>query len=168
MPKTSLPKMHLFTSDVAISDYSPHELIDMEGSAFFDIASKLTSKEFICLMKVISDGPQNDIKEITQSKIRSLIKANLFKIINVISYYEKLSQKEFQIRQKPKLFYEIKSKWHFSSTQSYRLEILLRRIENFSDKNEIEKKIKDCKKSNSVLNVLNLLIKNNVVNWSKL
>ena len=48
MPKTSLPKMHLFTSDVAISDYSPHELIDMEGSAFFDIASKLTSKEFIC------------------------------------------------------------------------------------------------------------------------
>ena len=168
MPKTSLPKMHLFTSDVAISDYSPHELIDMEGSAFFDIASKLTSKEFICLMKVISDGPQNDIKEITQSKIHSLIKANLFKIINVISYYEKLSQKEFQIRQKPKLFYEIKSKWHFSSTQSYRLEILLRRIENFSNKNEIEEKIKDCKKSNSVLNVLNLLIKNNVVNWSKL
>ena len=50
MPKTSLPKMHLFTSDVAISDYSNHELIDMEGSAFFDIASKLTSNEFICLM----------------------------------------------------------------------------------------------------------------------
>ena len=168
LPKATLPKMHLFTSDIPISDYSTYELIDMEGSAFFDIASKLTSKEFICLMKVISDGPENDIKEITKSKISNLIKENLSKIIDVISYYERLSEEEFQIIDKPKLFNEIKSKWHFSSTQSYRLEILLRRIENFSDKNEIEEKIKDCKKSNSVLNVLNLLIKNNVVNWSKL
>ena len=168
MPKTSLPKMHLFTSDVAISDYSTHELIDMEGSAFFDIASKLTSNEFICLMKIISDGPQNDIKEITKSKIRNLIKENLIKIIDVISYYERLSQEEFQIRQKPKLFYEIKSKWHFTATQSYRLENLLRRIENFCNKNEIEEKIKGCKTSSSVVNVLNLMIKKNLVNWSKL
>ena len=168
MPKTSLPKMHLFTSDVTISDYSAHELIDMEGSAFYDIASKLTSKEFICLMKIISDGPQNDIKEITKSKISNLIKENLFKITDVISYYERLSQKEMQVRQKPKLFYEIRSKWHFSSTQSYKLELLLRRIENFCNKNEIEEKIKDCKNSNSVFNVLNLMIKNNLVDWSKL
>ena len=140
----------------------------MEGSAFFDIASKLTSKEFICLMKVISDGPQNEIKEITKSKIRNLIKVNLFKIIEVISYYERLSQKEMQVRQKPKLFYEIRSKWHFSSTQSYKLELLLRRIENFCNKNEIEEKIKDCKTSNCVINILNLMIKKNLVNWSKL
>ena len=168
MPKATMPKMHLFTSDIPISDYTSYELIDMEGSAFFDIASKLTSKEFICLMKVISDGPLNDIQEITKSKIRNLIKENLFKIIDVVSYYERLSQKEFQIRQKPKLFYEIKSKWHFTSTQSYRLESLLRRVENFCNKNEIEEKIKDCKTSNSVVNVLHLMIKNNIVNWSKI
>ena len=29
MPKTTLPKMHLFTSDIPITDYSAHELIDM-------------------------------------------------------------------------------------------------------------------------------------------
>ena len=168
LPKTSLPKMHLFTSDVPISDYSDYELIDMEGSAFFDIASKLTSNEFICLMKIISDGPQNDIKEITKSKIRNLIKENLIKIIDVISYYERLSQEEFQIRQKPKLFYEIKSQWHFTVTQSYRLENLLRRIENFCTKKEIEEKIRGCKTSSSVVNVLNLMIKKNLVNWSKL
>jgi len=168
MPKTLLPKMHLFTSDIPISDYSTYELIDMEGSAFFDIASRLTSKEFICLKKVISDGPQNEIKEITRSKIRNLIKKNLFTIIDVISYYERLSEEEFQIRQKPKLFYEIKSKWHFSVTQSHRLETLLRRIENLCNKNEIEEKIKGCKTSNSVVNVLNLMIKNNLVDWSKL
>ena len=167
MPKTTLPKMHLFTSDIPISDYSTYELIDMEGSAFFDIASKLTSKEFICLMKVISDGPENDIKEITKSKISNLIKENLLKIIDVISYYERLSEEEFQIIDKPKLFNEIKSKWHFSATQSYRLETLLRRIEIFCNKKDIEKTIKNCETSNSVINVLNTKIKNNLVNWSK-
>ena len=168
MPKTSLPKMHLFTSDVAISDYSPHELIDMEGSAFFDIASKLTSKEFICLMKVISDGPNNKINEITKSKIYNLIKQNLFKIIDVISYYERLSGEELQIREKPKLFYEIKSKWHFSVTQSHKLETLLRRVEVFCNNNDIVERIKNCESSASVIDVLNLEIKNNLVNWSEL
>ena len=167
LPKATLPKMNLFTSDIPISDYSTYELIDMEGSAFFDIASKLTSKEFICLMKVISDGPENDIKEITKSKISDLIKENLLKIINVISYYERLSEEEFQIIDKPKLFNEIKSKWHFSATQSYRLETLLRRIEIFCNKKDIEKTIKNCETSNSVINVLNTKIKNNLVNWSK-
>lgn len=167
LPKTTLPKMHLFTSNIPISDYSTYELIDMEGSAFFDIASKLTSKEFICLMKVISDGPKNDIKEITKSKISNLIKVNLFKIIDVVSYYERLSEEEFQIIDKPKLFNEIKSKWHFSATQSYRLETLLRRIEIFCNKKDIEKTIKNCETSNSVINVLNSKIKNNLVNWSK-
>ena len=167
MPKTSLSKMHLFTSDSPVSDYSAYQLIDMEGSAFFDIASKLTSKEFICLMKVISDGPKNKIKEITKSKISNLIKENLLKIIDVISYYERLSEKEFQILEKPKLFSEIKSKWHFTATQSYRLETLLRRIEVFYNKRDIEEKIKHCETSISVINVLNLMIKKNIVNWSK-
>ena len=166
-PKAILPKMHLFTSDIPISDYSTYELIDMEGSAFFDIASKLTSKEFICLMKIISDGPKNDIKEITKLKTKNLIKANLIKIIDVVSYYERLSGEEFQIIDKPKLFNEIKSKWHFSATQSCKLENLLRRIEIFCNKKDIKKTIKNCETSDSVMNILNSKIKNNLVNWSK-
>ncbi len=167
MPKATVPKMHLFTSDIPISDYTSYELIDMEGSAFFDIASKLTSKEFICLMKVISDGPKNDIKGISKLKITNLIKVNLFKIIDVVSYYERISEEGFLIIDKPELFYDIKSKWHFSATQSFKLETLLRRIENFCNKKEIEKIIKNCETSKSVINVLNLKIKNNLVNWSK-
>ncbi len=167
MPKTSLPKMHLFTSDIPISDYSTYELIDMEGSAFFDIASKLTSKEFICLMKVISDGSENDIKEITKLKISNLIKENLLKIIDVISYYERLSEVEFQIKEKPELFYAIKSKWHFTATQSYKLETLLRRIEVYCNNRDLEEKINSCKTSHSVINLLNSKIKKNIINWSK-
>ena len=92
---------------------------------------------------------------------------NLVKIIDVVSYYERLSKEELQIAEKPKLFYEIKSKWHFSKTQSYRLETLLRRIEIFCNKKDIKENIKFCGTSNSVINVLNSKIKKNLVRWSK-
>ena len=166
MPKSNLPKMSLLTTDIPIMDYSSKELIDMEGSAFFDIASKLTSKEFICIMKIISDGPENNIKQLTKLRIIELLKLNLTKIAQVVSYYENLSENENQIKAKPDIFFKISSNWHFSVTQSSQLENLLRRLKVFCDNNEIMDLIKQCKSSNSVINSLNNKIKTNKVNWS--
>ena len=165
-PRTHLPKMNLFTSDVPINDYSSQELIDMEGIAFYDIVSKFTSNELICLMKVISDGPENNIKSLNRDKIIDLIKSNINNIEEIVSYYEKLSQLDFLNNQKPYLFTQITSNWHFTVTQKYKLENLLRRIKFFlCDKNVLEI-IKDCKKGNSVLNILDLKIKQSEVDWS--
>ena len=166
MPKSNLPKMSLLTTDIPITDYSSKELIDMEGSAFFDIASKLTSKEFICIMKIISDGPENNIKQLTKLRIIELLKLNLTKIAQVVSYYENLSQNENQIKEKPEIFFKISSNWHFSVTQSSQLENLLRRLKVFCDNNEIMDLIKQCKSSSSVINSLNNKIETNKVNWS--
>ena len=167
MPKSNLPKMSLLTTDIPITDYSSKELIDMEGSAFFDIASKLTSKEFICIMKIISDGPENNIKQLTKLRIIELLKLNLTKIAQVVSYYENLSENENQIKAKPDIFFKISSNWHFSVTQSSQLENLLRRLKVFCDNNEIMDLIKQCKSSSSVINSLNNKIENNKVNWSE-
>ena len=166
MPKSNLPKMSLLTTDIPITDYSSKELIDMEGSAFFDIASKLTSKEFICIMKIISDGPENNIKQLTKLRIIELLKLNLTKIAQVVSYYENLSENENQIKAKPDIFFKISSNWHFSVTQSSQLENLLRRLKVFCDNNEIMDLIKQCKSSSSVINSLNNKIETNKVNWS--
>ena len=46
--KTNLHRMELLTTDVPITDYSNQELIDMEGSAFYDIAGKLTKRKQVC------------------------------------------------------------------------------------------------------------------------
>ena len=167
MPKSNLLKMSLLTTDIPITDYSSKELIDMEGSAFFDIASKLTSKEFICIIKIISDGPENNIKQLTKLRIIELLKLNLTKIAQVVSYYENLSENENQIKAKPDIFFKISSKWHFSVTQSSQLENLLRRLKVFCDNNEIMDLIKQCKSSSSVINSLNNKIKTNKVNWSE-
>ena len=166
MPKSNLPKMSLLTTDIPITNYSSKELIDMEGSAFFDIASKLTSKEFICIMKIISDGPENNIKQLTKLRIIELLKLNLTKIAQVVSYYENLSENENKIKEKPEIFFKISSNWHFSVTQSSQLENLLRRLKVFCDNNEIMNLIKQCKSSSSVINSLNNKIETNKVNWS--
>ena len=166
MPRSVLSKMHLFTSDTPINNYSFHELIDMEGSAFYDIASKFTSNELICLMKVISDGPKNDIKDLNKDRIIDLIKSNIMNIKKVISYYENLSHFDFLRNKKPYLYTQIISRWHFSVTQKYQLENLLRRIKSFLPDNNVLEIIKDCEKGASVLDILDFKIKQSEVDWS--
>jgi nucleoside phosphorylase len=166
MPKASFHKMNLFTTDVPLTDYTLHELIDMEGSAFFDITNKLSGREFICLMKVISDGPNNNIEDLNKFKIRELIKLNIANIKTIVSYYEKLSMDQYQIIQQPKILSKILSQWHFSVSQKHRLENLIKRINILSKDEEITKLIKDCKNSRSVITILEEKILNTKVDWS--
>jgi len=166
MPKASLHKMNLFTTDVPLLDYSLHELIDMEGSAFYDITNKLSGREFICLMKVISDGPNNNIKDLNKFKIRGLIELNITNIKTIVSYYEKLSMDQYQIIQQPKILSKILSQWHFSVSQKHRLENIIKRINILSKDEEITKLIKDCKNSRSVITILEDKISNTKVDWS--
>ena len=166
MPKVTFHKMNLFTSDVPLTDYTLHELIDMEGSAFYDITNKLSGREFICLMKVISDGPNNDIEDLNKFKIRELINLNIANIKTIVSYYEKLSIDQYQIIQQPKILSEILSQWHFSVSQKHQLENLIKRINTLSKDEEIIKLIKDCKNSRSVITNLEAKILNTKVDWS--
>ena len=166
MPKVTFHKMNLFTSDVPLTDYTLHELIDMEGSAFYDITNKLSGREFICLMKVISDGPNNDIEDLNKFKIRELINLNIANIKTIVSYYEKLSMDQYQIIQQPKILSEILSQWHFSVSQKHQLENLIKRINTLSKDEEIIKLIKNCKNSRSVITILEEKILNTKVDWS--
>ena len=166
MPKSNLPKMSLLTSDIPITDYSSKELIDMEGSAFYDIASKITSKEFICIIKIISDGPRDNVKQLTKLKIIQLIQSNITKINKVVSYYQNLSKNENRIIAKPDIFYKISSNWHFTVTQLSQLESLLRRLKVFCGNDDIMNLIKQCKNSKIIINVLSQKIKSRKINWS--
>ena len=166
MPKVTFHKMNLFTTDVPLIDYTLHELIDMEGSAFYDITNKLSGREFICLMKVISDGPNDNIEDLNKFKIRELIKLNIANIKTIVSYYEKLSMDQYQIIQQPKILSKILSQWHFSVSQKHRLENLIKRINILSKDEEITKLIRDCKNSRSVITTLEAKILNTKVDWS--
>ena len=165
MKKSTLSKMELLTSDIPITDYNSKELIDMEGSAFYDIASKITSRELIGILKIISDGPLNHIKKLNKLNISNLIKSNILNIKKVISYYEIISLTEKQVIDKPDLFFEILNEWYFTITQRHQLESLLRRINTFSINKNIIYLLKNCKNSKSVINILNKQIENHLVDW---
>ena len=166
MPNVTFDKMKLFTSDVPVVNYSFHELIDMEGSAFYDITNKISGREFICLIKVISDGPTNSIKDLNKFKIIELIKSNITNIKTVVSYYEKLSADEYKITNNSKIFSQILSQWHFTVSQKYKLNNLIRRINTLTKEEEIIELIKACKNSRSVINTLETKILNTEVDWS--
>ena len=167
MPSVTFDKMRLFTSDIPVENYISHELIDMEGSAFYDVTNKISGREFICLIKVISDGPANSIKDLNKFKIIELFKSNITKIKTIVSYYEKLSMDEYKITNKPKIFSQILSQWHFTVSQKYKLNNLIRRINTLTKDEEIIELIRDCKNSRSVIITLETKILNTVVDWSQ-
>ena len=167
MKRSILTRMELLTTDFPITDYNSKELIDMEGSAFYDMASKIASRELIGLFKVISDGPSNDIKKLNKSNISDLIKSNISNINTVISYYELLSLREKKIINKPELFFEISNQWHFTVSQKHQLDSLVRRINTFGINKDIKCLLKDCKNSKSVISVLNKQIESHEVEWGR-
>jgi len=167
MKRSILARMELLTTDVPIINYNSKELIDMEGAAFYDVASKIASRELIGLLKVISDGPSNDIKKLNKSNISNLIKSNISDINNVISYYELLSLTEKKIINKSDLFFKIFNQWHFTVSQKYQLDSLVRRINTFGNNQNIMYLLRDCKNSKSVISMLNKQIENHEVEWGR-
>lgn len=163
--KSNFTRMELLTTDKPITDYRSKELIDMEGSAFFDIASKFCSRELIGLIKVVSDGPLNDIKKLNKSKIFDLINSNLISILKISSYYETLSKNEKKRIAKPDLFFQICKRWHFTIAQQHQLEYLVRRINNFDANENGFFFLEECSSSKSVINVMKNKIKNYEVDW---
>ena len=167
MKRSILARMELLTTDVPIINYNSKELIDMEGAAFYDVASKIASRELIGLLKVISDGPSNDIKKLNKSNISNLIKSNISDINNVISYYELLSLTEQKIINKSDLFFKIFNQWHFTVSQKFQLDSLVRRINTFGNNENIMYLLRDCKNSKSVIIMLNKKIENHEVEWGR-
>ena len=166
IPNVTFDKMKLFTSDVPVVNYTLHELIDMEGSAFYDVTNKISSRELICLIKVISDGPDNSIKDLNKLKIIELIKSNITNIKTIVSYYENLSTIEHEIKTKPKIFSKISSQWHFTVSQQHKLNNLITRINTLTKDKEIMELLKDCKTSRSVIATLEQKVLNTEVDWS--
>ena len=149
-----LPDMLWATLNTIIAAGVGYAIALVVGLFFYDIASKLTSHQLICIMKVISDGPENDIRKLNNNKIFNLINSNVSDIKKIITKYEQLSNSDWSRRQKPRLFDYVTTKSHFSETQKHQLESLLRRIKIILDDNEVFEMIKDCKNSSIFFAIL--------------
>ena len=165
--KNKIPSATLLTVDKAQTNYSKEYMVDMEGSAFFQTVSKITSHELIVIIKIVSDNSKNKLENINSGKIENLFKNNFSSIKECLLEYLKLSQDEYKRKRLTIEYYELISLFNFSETQKHLLKDLTKKWASiFPNKNLIEV-IKKCNEGKSAIEKLKYLINENVIDWGK-
>ncbi len=68
-----LQRYSLITVDKPSKNYKQGHLVDMEGYAFFEIASRLSSQQLTIILKIISDGPDEPLELIKPETVTESI-----------------------------------------------------------------------------------------------
>lgn len=165
--KNRIPYATLLTVDKPDANYSKDYMIDMEGAAFYQTVSKISSHELILILKIVSDNSSNDIKEINTINIQNLFRDKLPLINECLSEYLEISNEEHIRNRQPKEFEDVVSKFHFSFSQQHVLITLVRKFNVLYPNKNLIDSIKDCKDSKSIINKLNNLIDQNLVDWGE-
>lgn len=117
----------LLTVDAPQAEYPIQELVDMEGSGFFQAATSLVTQEQIQAVKIVSDNSDSGTAGINPVLVISLFKNQLDKIRVVIRKLLELSANEFTASLKPDYFANFIERWHFTVYQQHQLRESLRR-----------------------------------------
>jgi len=141
----------LFTVERPSNIYPRDALVDMEGFSFFMIASRLVVKELILILKVISDGPKNNLHELDEGKVASLMIENLPVILKLVDRLRALSADCSGWVSEPKTFKAIISKWHFTVSQKVQLKDVLRRFYSIDSKSDLSDLLKNLKDAKSII-----------------
>ena len=155
------------TVDKPETNYGNGLLFDMEGSAVFEIACRLSCQQLVLVLKIVSDGPNIDVKELTRKMISGLVSDSISEIVKLVGKLEILTNKEYDRLESPVAYYAIKKKWHFSQSQEYQLMHLVRRWQAMAQNKELMPYVDECKDAKSVIRKLSIKLDNHEVDWGK-
>ena len=164
---STLARGSLMTVDKPETDYGNDLLFDMEGSAIFEIACRLSCQQLVLILKIVSDDPNNDIAELTSKTINHLVSDSISEISELVGKLETLTKKEHDRLKLPEAYYKIKKNWHFSLSQEYRLMHLVKRWQATSKNKELMPYLDECKDAKSVIRKLLNNLDNHQVDWGK-
>lgn len=116
----------LITHDVPQTSYPDTDLVDMEGTAFYQAATSFVLQEQVQILKIISDNSMDTQQGLNEIKVKELIQGNIDVISNFISQLSNFSASEAALNREP-LLVDFLSKWHFTHTQNLQLQEYLRR-----------------------------------------
>jgi adenosylhomocysteine nucleosidase len=118
---SSLPSSDLVTVDVPEEEYSQNTAFDMEGSAFFSIATKFSPIEFVQVLKVISDNPEHGIKTLSKGKIENFMNGLAVELESLITELQKIAVQHNCALSMPAAYEEIAQRFSFTVTQTNQL-----------------------------------------------
>lgn len=165
--KTKLQKAELFTVDKPLFDYSNIDLVDMEGAEFIRVATKISYRELVLVMKVISDGPDQSGKGLRKRDVSALIKKNIALIMEQVKKVSSLITIERDRLVVPKEYERIIRRWHFTVSQSHELEKLIRRWVAITGSDQLTQKISKFKNSRDIITFLYEYLENYEIDWSE-
>ena len=165
--KNNFSNATLMTVDKPGTNYSDKYMIDMEGAAFFQTISKVSSHELILIIKIVSDNSRNKLETINTANIHNLFKENFDYIEDCLSEYIKLSKEEHSRKKLPNKFDEIISMFNFTVSQKYILIDLSKKwTAIFPNKNLIAI-ARGCKDGRSVIRKLKTALDENIIDWGQ-
>ena len=165
--KNNFSNATLMTVDKPGTNYSDEYMIDMEGAAFFQTVSKVSSHELILIIKIVSDNSRNKLEAINTANIHNLFKENFDYIEDCLSEYIKLSKEEHSRKKLPNKFDEIISMFNFTVSQKYILIDLSKKwTAIFPNKNLIDI-ARGCKDGRSVIRKLKTALDENIIDWGQ-
>jgi adenosylhomocysteine nucleosidase len=118
---SSLPSSDLVTVDIPEEEYSQNAAFDMEGSAFWSIATKFSPIEFVQLLKIVSDNPENAINTLSKDKIETLMDELVVGLQLLITELQTLASQYNCGISLPAAYERMVQRFNFTVTQSSQL-----------------------------------------------
>ena len=157
----------LVTVDKPETSYESDELFDMEGSAIFDIACRLSSQQLVLVLKIVSDGPNLSVQNLTSEMISDLVSDNINVISKIVSEVERLTKQEYDRLKVPDSYHTITNKWHFSQSQKHRLMHLVKRWQATVQRKDLMPFLEDCPDAKSAMKKLSIKLDEHEIDWGE-
>ena len=119
------------------------------------------------MLKIVSDGQNIDVKELTSKMISDLVSDSISEIFKLVGKMEILTKREHDRLELPVAYYAIKKNWHFSQSLEYRLMHLVKRWQATAQNKELLPYVDECKDAKSVIRKFSIKLDNHEVDWGK-
>lgn len=117
----------IMSVDKPEQDYALDVVYDMEASAFWQIASKMTTAEFVHAYKIISDNQQSPLHAISKKRVHQWMEDHLPPLTTFIDKLKATNQILTNLELTAAEIALFTDRWHFSFTQLSLLKKLLLR-----------------------------------------
>lgn len=152
----------VLTVNKEIKNYPDEELVEMEAAGFYSAAEVFSSHELIHCLKLISDNSLD--KKFDSNSVKKMIDKQCDNIESIVNQLLQLSSQLQELEAPTHKLKEFLLNWHFTVTQKYELEKILRRWSIiFPDIDPLKIVINECKISRDVIRVLRNELNNTTV-----
>ena len=79
-----IPGVFVQTSAEPVSEYLPGRVHDMEALGFVQGIRAVTAVSRLCILKVITDGPEQPLRSINRAQLQSMLDASAAELIGVL------------------------------------------------------------------------------------